>query len=137
MRSNFIFIVLCCLFSLSTLHANHSTPKHETASKDKAKFQKATFPGGEEALKEFIASEMIYPKKAREAIVEGEVKVIFAVGSDGQVFDVKVVEGVGYGCNEEAVRIIKAMPRWNPARLGKETAGMRLDLSIVFTLSNK
>ena len=55
-----------------------------------------------------------YPKKARRARVTGKVFASFVVGSDGAIRDVQIDKGIGYGCDEEVVRVIKAMPKWKP-----------------------
>lgn len=57
-----------------------------------------------------------YPSAAARANKGGRVFVSFVVNTDGSIQDVKLIKGVGFGCDEEAIRVIKSMPRWNPAK---------------------
>ena len=68
------------------------------------------------ALLRFISRHVDYPQKARELGVEGTVYVQFVIGRDGRVNDVTVLRGIGYGCNKEAVRVIRRLPDWNPGK---------------------
>lgn len=73
-----------------------------------------SFPGGENALISYLAKNIRYPSVARENNIEGIVPVQFVVQSDGSITDVKALRDIGGGCAEEAVRIIKTMPKWAP-----------------------
>lgn len=64
------------------------------------------YPGGKEALRKFIDSHLRYPDQALERMIEGEVHVAYTVTNEGHVEDVVVQKGIGYGCDEEAVRVI-------------------------------
>tara|TARA_Y100001968_G_C19194948_1_gene637041 strand:- start:23 stop:376 length:354 start_codon:yes stop_codon:yes gene_type:complete len=76
----------------------------------KLKFiRKSTYPGGGQALKRFIKMNLKYPKKAINDKIEGDVFLKFKVNSLGEVVDVKIINGIGHGCDEEAVRIIKKL----------------------------
>ena len=72
------------------------------------------FPGGEQAMMDFVAKNVQYPQEARDKEISGRVLVGFIVEKDGSIGDVKVVKGIGGGCDEEAVRVVKAMPKWKP-----------------------
>ncbi|MCO4292953.1 energy transducer TonB [Solitalea sp. MAHUQ-68] len=73
------------------------------------------FPGGSTALANFINRNLKYPQKALENFTQGKVSVSFVVKKDGSISDIKVIKKVKDGLSEEAVRIIKAMPKWKPA----------------------
>lgn len=73
-----------------------------------------TFPGGDHKMCSFINSERRYPSKAYDAGIEGRVLCSCIIRSDGTIDHVKVVKGVEESLDREAVRIIEAMPRWNP-----------------------
>ena len=64
------------------------------------------YPGGSEAFKKFIAENLRYPDAALEAKIEGSVIVEYDISDDGLVFNPHILKGVGYGCDEEAVRLI-------------------------------
>ena len=74
------------------------------------------FPRGDDSLFNFIYSNLRYPQEAITNSIEGKVFITFAVEEDGSLTDIKVVRGIGYGCDEEAIRIIKMMPKWIPGR---------------------
>ncbi len=68
--------------------------------------KKSTYPGGKEALKKLIKENLKYPKEAIENKIEGNVLLKYKVNSLGKVFDVNILKGIGYGCDEEAIRLI-------------------------------
>lgn len=74
------------------------------------------FPGGEQAMMKFVAENVQYPQEARDKEISGRVLVSFIVEKDGSIAEVKVVKGIGGGCDEEAVRVVKAMPKWKPGK---------------------
>ena len=73
------------------------------------------FRSPETSFLEYIAKSVRYPQPAREQGIQGEVIVSFVVEADGTISNVQVEKGIGGGCDEEAVRVIKSMPRWKPA----------------------
>lgn len=74
------------------------------------------FPGGDKALREYILNNIKYPEVARTSGITGTVYVQFVVEKNGSISDVKVVRGIGGGCDEEAVRVVKSMPKWKPGK---------------------
>lgn len=74
-----------------------------------------TFPGGKEAYKQFIRENIVYPKQAISNRIEGSVYLVYNVNNLGEVEDVAVTKGIGFGCDEEAIRIIRLM-KYEPAR---------------------
>jgi len=76
---------------------------------EKKFIKKAVYPGGNQALREFVKINLVYPQEALEKKIEGNVLLKFKVNSIGQVFDVKIVKGLGFGCDEEAIRIVKKL----------------------------
>ena len=74
------------------------------------------FPGGDQALFDFVSKNVVYPEEAKDKEIAGRVLVSFVVEKDGSIGEVKVVQGIGGGCDEEAVRVVKAMPKWKPGK---------------------
>lgn len=72
-----------------------------------------------------------YPRSATNAGVSGRVFVSFVVNTDGSLTDVRVLKGIGFGCDEEAVRVIGKMPHWRP---GKQSGRAKYNLPIAFAL---
>ena len=74
--------------------------------KDKHFIKKPQYPGGEKAMHEFLAKNKIYPAPALENHIEGTVTVRYSIDHTGKVIQTKVIGGIGYGCDEEAQRIV-------------------------------
>jgi protein TonB len=92
------------------------------------------FPGGQQAMLEFIARNIKYPPLARESGIQGRVFVNFVVEPDGSVSNVKVIRGIGGGCDEEAVRVVQSMPKWTPGRQRGKAVRVSFNLPVRFTL---
>lgn len=92
------------------------------------------FPGGEEARIQFLRDNIKYPQMARESGIQGTVYVTFVVEPDGRVTNVRVLRGIGGGCDEEAVRVVKAMPRWIPGKQRGKPVRVQFNMPIKFTL---
>ena len=92
------------------------------------------FPGGDAARMKFLQENIKYPQLARESGIQGTVYVTFVVETDGRVTDVRVLRGIGGGCDEEAVRVIQAMPRWNPGKQRGKPVRVQFNMPIRFTL---
>ena len=74
------------------------------------------YPGGEKALIKYVSDNITYPQEAKDKEIQGRVFASFIVEKDGSVNEVKVMRGIGGGCDEEAVRVIKGMPKWKPGK---------------------
>ncbi len=93
------------------------------------------YPGGDEARMKFIVSNIKYPKVALEKGIQGTVVVSFIVDVDGTVKDTKVLRGIGGGCDEEALRVIKMMPKWSPGKQSEKNVKVAFNLPVKFALS--
>jgi periplasmic protein TonB len=93
-----------------------------------------TFPGGDEALLSYLASNIKYPEIAKRASVEGRVIVQFIVSKSGAISEVNVVKGIGAGCDEEAIRVIKGMPGWKPGKQNGMPVNVKISVPINFRL---
>ncbi len=93
------------------------------------------YPGGDEARIRFLQENIQYPQMARESGIQGTVYVTFVVEKNGNVTDVRVLRGIGGGCDEEAIRVIKAMPKWNPGKQRGKPVRVQFNMPIKFTLA--
>lgn len=93
-----------------------------------------SFPGGETARNKFLAENVVYPQLATESGIEGTVYVSFIVDTKGNITEVKVLRGIGGGCDEEALRVIKLMPRWKPGRQNGKFVRVLFNMPIYFKL---
>ncbi len=98
--------------------------------------QMPEFPGGEEELYKYLGKSVNYPKVAQENGVSGTVFVAFVVGPDGAISDVKVARGFDKSCEEEAVRVVKSMPRWKSGKQNGKPVYVQLTLPVIFRLKN-
>ena len=96
--------------------------------------QMPDFPGGTEELMRFLGKNIQYPQMARETGIQGTVIVQFVVNKDGKISTVKVLRGIGGGCDEEAVRVVKSMPVWKPGKQNGVSVPVYFQLPIKFTL---
>jgi protein TonB len=78
------------------------------------------FVGGAVEFKDFITANLRYPNIAKENEITGKVIASFYIGPNGYIEMPKIIKGLGYGCDDEALRIIKLMPRWVPGRKQSE-----------------
>lgn len=76
---------------------------------------KPVFPGGPKALQQYMQSKLRYPEMAKEYGIEGTVTLRLRLNERGQVTAATVLEGIGYGCDEEALRLASSLPDWEPA----------------------
>lgn len=94
----------------------------------------ATFPGGIMEFYNHLKKSLNYPKPAKRMGIEGRVFVQFIVEKDGSLTDVRVVKGIGGGCDEEAVRVLKNSPKWNPAKQRGKKVRQKMIQAIQFKL---
>ncbi|WP_167856811.1 energy transducer TonB [Hymenobacter aquaticus] len=91
-----------------------------------------SFPGGEAAFTKFLRAKIQYPAAALSHGASGKVHVSFVVDEQGHILDAKVVKGLGYGLDEEALRLVRIMPWWNPGRVQGQPVKVAYTLPIVF-----
>lgn len=97
--------------------------------------QPPTFPGGDEALAKYLSNNIRYPHLATENGISGTVFVSFVVDSEGQIKDVKTVGATkGGGLEDEAMRVVKKMPKWKPGKQNGRQVSVQFNLPIRFTL---
>jgi protein TonB len=92
------------------------------------------FPGGIEALFSYLGKNIEYPDLAKDAKIEGKVYITFVVNSNGGIDNVMVLRGIGGGCDEEAVRVVKSMPTWIPGKQRGKAVKVQYNLPINFIL---
>lgn len=94
----------------------------------------ATPKGGYKAFYKYIAEHLKYPAQARRTGIEGRVFIQFVVEKDGSLTDIKVIKGIGAGCDEEAVRVLKNAPQWNPGKQRGNPVRIRRSIPVLFRL---
>lgn len=94
----------------------------------------ASFPGGEAECMKWLQQNIKYPQICQEQGVQGRVIVAFVVNRDGSIVDVKVVRSPDEHLSAEAMRVVKLMPKWKPARQGNKAVRSRFNLPVMFRL---
>lgn len=95
------------------------------------------YPGGIEKLLNYLASNIKYPKEAKTVNIEGRVTINFIVETDGSVSNVRVMKGIGGGCDEEAKRVVENMPKWKPGIQDNKPVRVSYNLPIKFSIEEK
>jgi len=94
----------------------------------------ATFPGGSKALMQYIANNIRYPAIARDNHIQGTVVLKLIIEADGSISEVELLRGIGGGCDREAIRLVKNMPKWIPAQQNDRNVRVQVILPIRFKL---
>lgn len=92
------------------------------------------FPGGINALREFLAKNIDFPAAAASTGIEGTVYVYFIVEKDGSISNIKTVRGIGGGCDEEAERVITMLPKWKPGEQRGKPVRVSFNIPVIFKL---
>ncbi|MCJ0742019.1 M56 family metallopeptidase [Pedobacter montanisoli] len=95
-----------------------------------------SFPGGIEKFYDFLSKNISYPKEAAENNIQGNVFISFVVEKDGSLTDLKVERKLGYGTDEEAIRVLKLSRRWNPGQINQKPVRTKYNIPIKFTLNS-
>ncbi|MCQ2268532.1 MAG: TonB family protein [Bacteroidaceae bacterium] len=115
--------------------------KPEAAENDDAVFQvvenQPQFPGGFTELMGFLAKNMKYPEEASKAGIEGRVVVQFVIAKDGNIKDAKVVRSIHPLLDDEALRVVALMPKWEPGKHKGEAVNVRYTLPVSFRADKK
>jgi TonB family protein len=93
--------------------------------------------GGRKAYRQYLEQNLKYPEQALNNKVEGRVTVQFTVESSGQMSNFKILRGLGYGCEEEVLRLIREGPKWKPSRRNTEAVSDKVKVRLKFTLPKK
>jgi TonB family protein len=93
-----------------------------------------SFPGGDEGLLAYLKEHIRYPAAARAGRTEGKVILSFIIDRSGALTRLKVIRGIGNGCDEEAVRVLSTMPKWKPGKVKGKEVRVQFNLPVKFQL---
>jgi len=133
--------ILIMAFAINTAHSQSDTTSN---SKQKSQ-QKATEyfdeqampPGGMTGYYQYLAKHIKYPEAAIKAKAKGRILIRIYIDSVGNVIDAKIYDDpVGFGCGEEAVRVIKSMPPWKPGKINGKAISTTFPVYVKFKLSD-
>jgi protein TonB len=92
------------------------------------------FPGGEDAMLKYLSKYIRYPDTAREYSITGRVYVSFVIDENGKVTEIKIMRGLGYGTEEEVVRVVGKMPDWTPGKYNGRSVKTAFIMPVLFSL---
>ncbi len=127
-----------CFILFNLLLSSHITSAQEQKTKNEIYTianKMPHFVGGDQALLKFIKGNLIYPKKAQEEKTEGIVFVHFVINKKGKIVDPKIFVSVDPLLDQEALRIVKKMPKWEPAEEQNKKVSIQFNLPIRFRLN--
>lgn len=127
--NKYIFSLICFLFMMAlpmNAQSESSTKVYDEVD------EMPSFPGGLNGLITFLSQNMVYPVTAQENGVQGRVIVSFVVETDGSITDVKVARSVDPSLDREAMRVVKAMPKWTPGKKDGKPVRVKYTVPMVF-----
>jgi len=117
-----------------SIHTMHSLQNDKDIVVIDSVEEMPAYPGGDVERIKFLQIMIHYPEIARREGIHGTVYLTFIIETDGSIHNLQVLKGIGGGCDEEAMRVIQAMPKWIPARKNGKPVSVRFNLPIKFTL---
>ena len=124
-------MAVCCLM---TAQAQKTVVSQTNQKVYESVDQMPEYPGGMQAMVEFLQTNMNYPEDAAKQKVEGRVMVQFVVETDGSISDVHVARQLFPSLDAEAVRVVNAMPKWTPGKEKGRVVRVKYNLPIVFRM---
>jgi TonB family protein len=134
MRQKILLILFASIAASINMHAQTTSKEITDSAYYKVVDQVPLFPGGNKVMDFYISHNLNYPQYAIENDIEGIVNVSFIIDTIGEIKGVKIIHGIGWGCDEEAVKVIKNMPRWIPGKLKGKTVNVLSKTEVKFTL---
>lgn len=129
-------LFFCCVLAIAARTELSAQTKVDEPAIFKVVEQMPEFPGGEQALYKYIADNVHYTDTAEKARIEGVVRVKFVVNEDGNISNTSVQKLLGYGLDEEAMRVVGAMPKWKPGRNNGVNVKVYFVIPIKFVLTD-
>jgi TonB family protein len=118
----------------STVMPKEASPKSVGNETYQIVEQMPEYPGGTGAMLDFLGKNLKYPNEARDKNISGKVIVKFVVDKEGNIQDATIVRGIGAGCDEEALRVVRKMPRWKPGYQNGKAVNVFFQLPVSFVL---
>lgn len=126
-----LLMAVCCLM---TANAQKTVVSQTNQKVFDTVDQMPEYPGGMQAMIEFLQANMKYPEDAAKQKVEGRVMVQFVVETDGSISDVHVAKQVFPSLDAEAIRVVQAMPKWTPGKEKGKVVRVKYNLPVVFRM---
>ena len=140
---NKLYLFVLFIVSINFIHGQISQDSLILSAKNNSLIftlveQMPQFPRGANGRIKYLDENIVYPMEAIRRGIQGKIYVTFIVERDGSVSNVRLLRGIGGGCNEEAIRVIENMPKWIPGIQKGKPVRVRFNIPIIFRLgSNK
>lgn len=95
-----------------------------------------SFMGGNSEMYKFLGKNLKYPTAAQRANIQGKVFLSFIVEKDGSITDIETMKGIGFGCDEEAMRVVKLMPKWIAGKQNGRNVRVKFTIPVFFRLDD-
>ncbi|GGD42102.1 cell envelope biogenesis protein TonB [Emticicia aquatilis] len=95
-----------------------------------------SFMGGNSEMYKFLSKNLKYPTAAQRANIQGKVFLSFIVEKDGSITDIETMKGIGFGCDEEAMRVVKLMPKWIAGKQNGRNVRVKFTIPVFFRLDD-
>lgn len=131
-----LILIISIFFSYQISFSQEIKREHEIIECFETKFYDTppTFKGGDVKMNKFIQKNLKYPLEATTAEIEGKVFIQFKISEKGKIDSINILKSIGFGCDEEARRIIQLMPKWNSVTNKKQFLAVRASIPIIFKL---
>jgi TonB family protein len=126
-----------CTYAKGRCISGTSTAKSGRKYEFKTELKQPEFDGGEQGFARFLARTVHYPAAAKEHNIQGRVFAIFVVNREGTLSNVRIVKGIGSGCDEEVLRVLRLSPRWTPGSEYGIPANILYTIPVSFTLQGE
>jgi len=93
-----------------------------------------SYPGGNTKFYEYVSKNLKYPRRALKANVEGKVIVQFLVAQNGDISEIEILKGIGFDCDEEAIRVLESSPKWIPGQHQGRNVKVKVTLPLTFNI---
>lgn len=132
-----IVLIISLIFATLSFTYNKEVYESNGEAVQFNNYKKPQFPGGDRMLSQYLSKNIAYPQEAIEKRIQGKVYAEFTVDIDGSISEVKIYRGIGGGCDEETIRVIKDMPKWTPAEQKGKKIKVKQALPVQFYLPRK
>lgn len=134
MKSKLLLLTLSLFgYTFTQAQVDDSSTQQEKGEVFQVVEEMPQFPGGNDALFEYLSNNLEYPEEAVENGIKGVVYVTFIVEHDGSISNVKVLRGIGGGCDDAAHATVTNMPNWSPGKQRGKPVRVQYNLPIRFT----
>lgn len=129
-----IIMVLTSIFCLTTANAQKTVISQKNDMVFDVVEQMPEYPGGMQALFEYLSQSIKYPEDAQKQKIEGKVIASFVVRTDGSITDISLFKKVFPSLDDEAVRVLQGMPKWTPGKQGGKVVNVKYTVPVNFRL---